>query len=153
MNYLKLKIPPVVVFLICIGLMWAIQQLIPNQSLLFEYKMIIVFSLMALGGLIGILGVIEFARKSTTVNPHKPKNTNAFVRSGIYQFSRNPMYLGLLIALSGLVFFWGNPFTIVMIPAFVWYMNTFQIQPEEEVMEQKFGEKFIRYKKEVRRWI
>jgi protein-S-isoprenylcysteine O-methyltransferase Ste14 len=150
---LKLKIPPVVVFLICIGLMWGINHFIPNQTLLFEYRKIIVFVLMSLGGVIGILGLLEFARKSTTVNPHKPQNTKNFVRSGVYRFTRNPMYLGLLIVLLSPVFYWGNLLTVISLPVFIWYMNEFQIKPEEEIMEQKFGDDFLEYKKEVRRWV
>lgn len=153
LNSLRLKIPPVVVFLICIGLMWAIHTLIPNQSLLFDYSMHTVFSLMIAGGSVGILGVIEFARKSTTVNPHKPENTKELVRSGIYNYSRNPMYLGLLITLISPVLYWGNPFTFVVLPIFIWFLNEFQIKPEEEMMERKFGDEFREYKKEVRRWI
>jgi len=150
---LKLKIPPVIVFLICIGLMWVIHQIIPNQSLLFESKKFIVIGLMILGGSIGVLGVIEFARRSTTVNPHKPENTKAFVQSGAYSVSRNPMYLGLLIVLLSPVFYWGNLVTLIFLPLFVWYMNEFQIKPEEEMMMQKFGDEFLEYKKKVRRWV
>lgn len=105
------------------------------------------------GGLVILLGIVEFSRKSTTVNPHKPQNTTAFVKSGIYRFTRNPMYLGMVfIMLAGVVKF-GNTLSIMIIPLFIWYMNAFQIQPEEEVMEQKFGEEFLDYKKKVRRWI
>ncbi|MBD3617290.1 MAG: isoprenylcysteine carboxylmethyltransferase family protein [Gracilimonas sp.] len=150
---LKLKIPPVIIFLICIGLMWTIHHFIPNQSVLFEAGKFIAIGLMTLGGLIGVLGVIEFARESTTVNPHKPENTKKFVQSGVYKFSRNPMYLGLLIVLLSPVFYWGNAFILIILPLFVWYMNEFQIKPEEEAMKQKFGDKFLEYKKEVRRWI
>ena len=99
---LKLKIPPVVVFLICIGLMWAIHQFIPNQGVLFGAGKFIGIGLMILGGSIGVLAIIEFARRSTTVNFHKPENTKAFVQSGVYKFSLNPMYLGLLIVLISL---------------------------------------------------
>ncbi|MDZ7806055.1 MAG: isoprenylcysteine carboxylmethyltransferase family protein [Gracilimonas sp.] len=150
---LKLKIPPVVVFLICVGLIWAIHQIIPNQILLFEGGVIIGIGLMITGGLIGVLAVIEFARRSTTVNPHKPENTKEFVRSGVYTFSRNPMYLALLIVLISPVFYWANPFIIVVLPVFVWYLNEFQIKPEEEIMGQKFGDAFEEYKEKVRRWI
>lgn len=140
-------------FLVCIGLMWMIQQFIPNKSLLFESRNFIVFGLMILGGSIAVLGMIEFARKSTTVNPHKPENTKEFVQSGVYKFTRNPMYLGLLIVVLSPVFYWGNAATLIIPPLFVWYMNEFQIKPEEEVMEQKFGKAFVEYRKEVRRWI
>ncbi|HET8865701.1 MAG TPA: isoprenylcysteine carboxylmethyltransferase family protein [Gracilimonas sp.] len=150
---LKLKIPPVVVFLICLGLIWVIHQFIPNQSFLFKAGKFIGIGLVILGGSIGVLAVIEFAQKSTTLNPHRPENTKEFVQSGVYKFSRNPMYLGLLIVLISPVFYWGNLFTIVVLLLFIWYMNEFQIKPEEEIMEQKFRDEFLEYRKEVRRWV
>lgn len=150
---LKLKIPPVVVFLMFLGLMWLTHQFMPNQSLLFETGGSFGISFMIVGGFIGILGVIEFARKSTTVNPHKPEKTKELVRSGVYKYSRNPMYLGLMIVLISPVLYFGNPFLILFLPAYLWYMNEFQIKPEEEIMEQKFGKEFLEYKNKVRRWL
>ncbi len=150
---LKLKIPPVLVFLIFAGLGWLINTYLSNNWLLSGANTWIAFSILGIAGIIGILGVIEFARKSTTVNPHKPQNTNKLVTSGIYRISRNPMYLALVLALLSMVFYWGNVYLLFPIPLFIWYMNRFQIQPEEEMMTQKFGEEFMEYKKEVRRWI
>ncbi len=153
MNFLKLKIPPAAVFLICVGLMWVIHEFIPNQILLFEMRSYIVRGLLILGVLIGILGVIEFSRKSTTVNPHKPEKTTTLVKTGIYRFTRNPMYLGMaIILLAGMVKF-GNGINILVILLYIWYMNTFQIQPEEEMMEQKFGKEFIKYASKTGRWL
>jgi protein-S-isoprenylcysteine O-methyltransferase Ste14 len=150
---LKLKIPPVVVFLICIGMMWLINNWFPNESLLFDSRKGFILILIGIGVIIGILGLIIFAQKSTTVNPHKPQNTEKLVTTGVYQISRNPMYLALLLVLVSPVIYWGNVVTLIMLPLFVWYMNEFQVKPEEEIMEQKFGDEFFEYKKEVRRWV
>ena len=137
----------------CIGLMWAIHEFIQIEMLLFDSERYIVRVLLVLGVIIGILGVTEFSRRSTTVNPHKPQKTTTLVRSGIYRLTRNPMYLGMaIILLAGMVKF-GNGINIIVIPLYIWVMNTIQIQPEEEVMEQKFGQKYLAYKKEVRRWL
>jgi protein-S-isoprenylcysteine O-methyltransferase Ste14 len=133
--------------------MWAIHQFIPNQGVLFEAGKFIGIGLMILGGSIGVLAIIEFARRSTTVNPHKPENSKELVTTGVYQYSRNPMYLGLLIALLSPVFYWGNAVTLLVLPLFAWYINKFQIKPEEDIMQQKFGDEFLKYKKEIRRWI
>lgn len=153
MKWLRLKIPPALLFLMCIGLMWSLDRLITLEALLFKPRGWLFGGLTIIGGLIALLGVIEFSRKSTTVNPHKPQNTTTFVKSGVYRLTRNPMYLGMvLILLAGTVKL-GNVVTFMIVPFFIWYMNVFQIHPEEEMMEQKFGEEFISYKKEVRRWI
>ncbi|MEX0723019.1 MAG: isoprenylcysteine carboxylmethyltransferase family protein [Gracilimonas sp.] len=150
---LKLKIPPAGVLLMCIGLMWVINEFIPIQILLFESGNYVARGLLILGVLIGTLGLIEFSRKSTTVNPQKPEKTTKLVRSGIYRFTRNPMYLGMLVILLAGVVKFGNGINFLVIPGYIWYMNTFQIQPEEEVMEEKFGKEFKNYKSEVRRWL
>lgn len=133
--------------------MWAIHQFIPNQGVLFEAGKFIGIGLMILGGSIGVLAVIEFGRRSTMVNFHKPENSKERVTTGVYQYSRNPMYLGLLIALLSPVFYWGNAVTLLVLPLFAWYINKFQIKPEEDIMQQKLGDEFLKYKKEIRRWI
>jgi protein-S-isoprenylcysteine O-methyltransferase Ste14 len=63
------------------------------------------------------------------------------------------MYLGLLICLFAIAVYLGYTLNLLILPVFVTYMNEFQIKPEEDVMEQKFGDEFSEYKKEVRRWI
>ena len=94
-----------------------------------------------------------FRRAGTTVNPLQPENSSALVVGGIYRYTRNPMYLALLM----LLFAWGivlsNPYSMLAAWAFVPYMNRFQIRPEERAMTQRFGEEFLRYAARVRRWI
>lgn len=152
MKYFELKIPPVVVFLICVGLIWVVNQWTFIAGLNFKTDSGIVIIMLVIGALIGVLGIVEFRRESTTVNPHKPNNTSSLVTSGIYTFSRNPMYLALLIVLGAAAFKWGSLFGFLILPLFVYYMNQFQIKPEEAVLEQIFGEEFLEYKEEVRRW-
>jgi protein-S-isoprenylcysteine O-methyltransferase Ste14 len=63
------------------------------------------------------------------------------------------MYLALLTALTGWGLFLGSPWTLVLAVLFVLYMNRYQIRPEEQALEAAFGEKFLQYKRRVRRWI
>ena len=150
---LKLKIPPAVVWLAAALLMWGIDRALPLSwpapSLRTWLGSVVALS----GGLLSLLGLFAFYRQSTTINPHKPEHTEALVTGGIYRCSRNPMYLGLLLVLAAVGLYLGNPATAVVLPLFVWYMNHFQIKPEEQVMEQKFGADYIRYRSQVRRWI
>jgi protein-S-isoprenylcysteine O-methyltransferase Ste14 len=125
----------------------------PGDTFSFAVQNWAAFGCFALGVMIGLMGVAEFIRKRTTVNPHKPDNTNNLVRSGVYTISRNPMYLGLLICLFAIAVYLGYTLNLLILPVFVTYMNEFQIKPEEDVMEQKFGVEFSEYKKQVRRWI
>jgi protein-S-isoprenylcysteine O-methyltransferase Ste14 len=53
----------------------------------------------------------------------------------------------------GYGFYLSNIIPFLLLPLFVGYMNRYQIKPEEQVMEEKFGDEFRKYKSEVRRWI
>ena len=113
----------------------------------------IIWPLLALGVLTGFAGVIQFAVKSTSVNPHKPEHASFLITSGVYRLSRNPMYLGMLFILLAAVLKFGHPLGLIVLPFYVWYMNRFQIIPEERVMEEKFGDEYQNYKQRVGRWI
>lgn len=101
----------------------------------------------------GISSVLQFAVHSTSVNPHKPEHASSIVKTGIYRLSRNPMYLSMLIILLAAVLKLGHPLGLIILPFYVWYMNRYQIIPEEKAMEEKFGDAYRNYMENVRRWI
>lgn len=150
---LALKIPPAIVTLFIAVAMWWIDQYLNFQWAIFGSSFWISFIFLGIGGIFGLLGLVEFYKASTSINPHKPTNASRLVTNGIYNLSRNPMYVALLFILIGYGFYLGNVLTLLGIPLFVGYMNRYQIIPEEKVMGQKFGEEFQKYKSEVRRWL
>lgn len=75
------------------------------------------------------------------------------VTSGVYRVSRNPMYLGFLLALAWWVVFLSHLLAFALLPLFMWYMNRFQIVPEERALAAKFGSEFTEYSRAVRRWL
>jgi protein-S-isoprenylcysteine O-methyltransferase Ste14 len=75
------------------------------------------------------------------------------VSSGVYRFTRNPMYLGLLLTLLAWAVFLSNPVALLFVPVFVLYMNRYQIHPEERVLSSLFGTEYSAYKERVRRWL
>lgn len=153
MKFLECKIPPALLFAISTGLMWATSEYL--RSFVFSHPSLpsIAKALFFIGILIGIAGIWEFWKKKTTVDPHQPDKASSLVNSGIYNYSRNPMYLGLLIGLIGVLFYFENLFNILFLIGFILYMNRFQINPEERTMAKKFGDDFLEYKQSVRRWI
>ncbi|MFM9500577.1 methyltransferase family protein, partial [Streptomyces galilaeus] len=75
------------------------------------------------------------------------------VTSGIFAYTRNPMYLGWTVVLLGWAVFLGGVWTVLGPIAFVAFVSRFQILPEEKALAGKFGSSYDSYKKKVRRWI
>lgn len=150
---MKLKIPPVVVTIIAVLLMWLIAKqhlqfdISPNIPLLITIH----FGLFAI--IIGLMGVVQFSKNKTTVNPHKPENSSTLVTDGIYKYTRNPMYVALSIGLIAFGFYLNSLLSLVVLPLFIWFMNTNQIKPEEKMLTQIFGDDYRDYQQKVRRWI
>lgn len=150
---MSLRIPPVIQFLICGLLMWGITMLLPALDLnlpLFEYAGSV---LIAAGVILLILALIAFARARTTVNPVEPEHANTLVTAGLYQISRNPMYLAMALILLGGALRLGNIGAFIAPALFVWSITMFQIKPEERALQTIFGEHFTAYRQQTRRWL
>src|SRR5678815_1380789 len=91
------------------------------------------------------MGVLAFRKASTTVDPRSPENTSQIVRSGIYRFTRNPMYLGMLIVLIAWMAWLSNVGAGVVPVLFALYITRWQIVPEERALAQKFGAEYEAY--------
>lgn len=148
---MKNKIPPPIVtffFGLCI---YFSQEYFPEFNL--EFLTILSYILYFAGLNVLILAVRLFKKQNTTVNPIKIENASSLVTSGIFKYSRNPMYLGMVIILFGLALMFNLVGGILFVFLFMIYITKFQIRPEEEVMERLFGEDFIKYKHKVRMWL
>jgi protein-S-isoprenylcysteine O-methyltransferase Ste14 len=153
MQWLELKIPPVVVWLLMAGAMLAMSYSVPALSFTLAGSRVIALVLLGLGGALAAAGVLEFRGGRTTVNPLTPSASSSVVTSGVYRLSRNPMYLGFLLALAGWAVYLSNAGAAVFLPAFVVYMTKFQIKPEERALLAKFGSEFAQYMSRTRRWL
>jgi len=143
----------VVVFVAALYLMWWSAGQVPWLQFEMPLQWLAVGACVAGSGYFGIAGVVEFRRAQTTVNPHTPDKASTVVQSGVFRYTRNPMYLGLALLLIGAFFYWQNGVTLLVIIGFFAYLNRFQITPEERVLTQKYGQDYIRYLSRVRRWI
>ena len=150
---LELKVPPLAVGLFVAALMWLVSWELPVFWFLVPARKALMVGLAAAGGFLSILGVNSFWRVRTTVNPMNPALTSALVVSGVYAVTRNPMYLGFLLLLAGWAISLSNAGAFLLLPFFVFYMNHFQIEPEERALALKFGQQFLAYKSRVRRWL
>lgn len=153
MTALELKLPPPVVFLVSGLAMWGLAKVWPVTAFDGPWRQPLAIVLAASGALLGLASVFCFWKARTTADPRRPHEASAFVCSGPYRLSRNPMYVCLLIWLLAWGFFLSDAVAFVVIPAFVTYLNRFQILPEERALGEKFGPVFDAYKKSVRRWL
>lgn len=146
-----LKIPPpLLVLILVISNYFSSKKIdvihIPNQDLV----SIVIF---LIGILILIIPVSKFIKSKTTIDPIKFKKVNKLVTSGIYKYSRNPMYLGLLMILTSSSIFYLNIYSITTPFFFYWWITKFQIKREEIFLTDKFGKEYLSYKTRTRRWI
>ena len=145
------KIPPPFIAAGNIFLLYFSTLLIPS----FEFTgQTILGILIGLEGVIIIFVSIQLFRKNqTTINPFKAHETTELITSGIYSFTRNPMYLGLSSIQVAFGIYFGAYVSIFFIPAFIIYITYKQIIYEEGVLKKEFGDEYINYLKSVRRWI
>ena len=153
MQFLELRVPPLVVALFMAGLGWITAWMSPRFDFIIPYQRVAVLTVVASGICVALLGASSFRRARTTLNPLKPRESSRLVTSGIYRRTRNPMYLGMLMVLLGWAFFLSNLLVFLFLPAFILYMNRLQIAPEERVLASMFGQEFSAYQTKVRRWL
>jgi protein-S-isoprenylcysteine O-methyltransferase Ste14 len=153
LSNLELKVPPLIVVAMAAVLMWAIAKAAPNLTLLYPGRVPVATALLVVGITIVVMGVVAFRRSSTTVDPRFPENASHIVSSGIYRYTRNPMYLGMLVVLIAWMVLLSNIGTVVMPVLFLLYITRWQIAPEERALAEKFGAEYEVYRKSVRRWL
>ncbi|NDV16996.1 isoprenylcysteine carboxylmethyltransferase family protein [Muricauda sp. TY007] len=149
---MKIKVPPALVMLVFGGIMYVLDRFLPVGEFDFFGKKLLIWSLFGLGSLVILISVIQFMVKKTTTDPLNPNKASKLITNGIYKFTRNPMYLGMLLFLLAFGLKLGNAFNTIIAAGFVSYMNRFQIKPEEEVLAKMFGKEYNIYCKLTRRW-
>ena len=147
-----IKIPPPIVTGLFGLAMYGLSSII-SLEFSFAFQSWAIGSLLLVSVLMLLPAGIQFYQHKTTVNPLRPEKANRLVVSGLYRYSRNPMYLGMALVLLAWGVFLENPLNLFIFFGFIAYMNLFQIMAEEVALEKLFGEDFIAYKQTVRRWI
>ena len=153
MHGLELKIPPVAVVLLMAALMWLASWAMPAFGFELPARVFLSATVAVAGLIVSGFGIASFRQARTTVNPLKPESASSLVVSGIYRLTRNPMYLGFLLVLLGWALFLSNALALLFLPLFILYMNRFQIEPEEKALHSLFGQQFLAYASQVRRWL
>ena len=150
---LETKVPPPVVAAAAALIIWGISQLTPQIEIPSSVRFVASLTLVVGGVTLAVAGFLSFRRARTTVHPTRPEEATSLVTTGIYRFTRNPMYLGLLLILVAWVVFLSSPWALLGAAAFVLYLSRFQIAPEERALLKLFGSEYASYKASVRRWL
>ncbi len=123
----------------------------PGADIIFRpyrYAGIVIIGL-ALG--LMVWAALHFRRAGTNIHPHQP--SLALVTAGPYQFTRNPMYLGMAGILLGAALLLGSLTPFIVIPGFMALISERFIEAEEAKLEAAFGQRYLGYKDKVRRWL
>ena len=150
-NNMNNKIPPPIVTLffgLCIYL---------SKSFFPEFSFSILSSLSIISFIVGIsvlvTAIISFKNHETTVNPISIEKASSLVVTGIFKYSRNPMYLGMSFILLGLTLKFNLIGGLIFTGLFMLFITIFQIKPEESAMEKLFDQEWKDYVSNVRRWL
>ena len=153
MRALEHKIPPPIVALTIAVAMWAVTGVTSVFPVATGLRASLALLIALIGGVYAVAGTVSFRRARTTVNPLKPASASSLVTSGIYGATRNPMYVGLLMALVAMGIYLATIAALVGPLLFMLFIHRFQIVPEERALAEKFGPEYTEYAQRVRRWI
>lgn len=152
-SWLALKVPPLALALATAALMALLAGTLPELAVAIPARPAIAALLLFAGAGIAMAAIAAFRRARTTVNPLAPERASALVATGIYRYSRNPMYVGVALILLGWAVWLGHPLALAAVPLFVLYIDRYQIAPEETALAQRFGAAFAAYRATARRWL
>jgi protein-S-isoprenylcysteine O-methyltransferase Ste14 len=153
MKSLEHKIPPPLVALLAAVLMWWLQGFYPLSLLAGGTGRTLAMLSVTVGVMIAAVGITAFRKAKTTVDPLHPGKASAIVDSGIFAYTRNPMYLGMSLVLLGVCFHLAELTAFLILALFIRFISRYQIQPEERILLEKFGEPYQAYLDKVPRWI
>lgn len=153
MSGLDLRVPPPIVAAVVAVAAYLARKWLPGQSVHIPAALFVAATLGAAGMAVNIAGLWSFRRHRTTVNPLRPANASSLVTDGIFAWTRNPMYLGMVLMMSGWAIWLSNIVALLGPPLLAIYLTHFQILPEERILKEKFGDALTEYQERVRRWI
>jgi protein-S-isoprenylcysteine O-methyltransferase Ste14 len=135
------------------ALMWALHRWLPLGHLIATPWNYFAAIPVVIGRAITVAAGTRFRQARTTFDNLKPREASSLVTEGVFRISRNPMYLGSLLLLIGWALWLGTVCPWLVPPLFVIFISVTQIIPEEQALEEIFGETYLAYRNSVRRWI
>ena len=126
--------------------------------LLIPLKQLVIFPYRLLGLLLVVMGYLLVRKTNGLLTRHQTSTQpfeapRAFISTGPFRFSRNPIYLGMALMLFAVAWLLGSLSSFAVVVGFVICMSVLVIPDEEQALEQAFKEEYLEYKKKVRRWV
>jgi protein-S-isoprenylcysteine O-methyltransferase Ste14 len=150
---LDTKLPPPILLLGLVLFSWLMSLALPNLFIVIPFRNIISTLFVILGLALNIYPKLLFSKADTTVNPMRPGAATHLITTGLYRYTRNPMYLGHVLVLVGWALHLQHLVAYLAIIIYVVYITRFQILPEERILTVLFQEKYLQYCERVRRWL
>jgi protein-S-isoprenylcysteine O-methyltransferase Ste14 len=144
--------PPVFMILAILGMHYG-ALFLPFMSFQFAEQYLLANAFALCGLFILMFTVLRYLKHRTTIQPNKLDKMSSLVIDGLNRYSRNPMYVGMLLWILSAGLYFGTFLVLIAAPAFVVIINKMQIEAEERALEELFGQKYLDYKTRVRRWM
>lgn len=146
-------IPPPLIYLIIFLIAFFIQRIIPINDVFFSYDVVktVGILLFIVAVYFMMSGVWKFIQTGNTLITIKP--ASSLQQTGVYKFTRNPMYFGLIFLYLAFTCFFGNWWHIIFLPVLILIIQEYVIKREEKYLEREFDQLYMDYKNKVRRWI
>ncbi|HSQ80712.1 MAG TPA: isoprenylcysteine carboxylmethyltransferase family protein [Casimicrobiaceae bacterium] len=133
--------------------MWLIDRAVGAARIDSGLQTPVAIALLIAGTFVMAMAVASFVAAKTTINPLKPTRASTLITGGAFRFTRNPIYLGDLLILAAVAVWLGQPANLALLAGFAWYIDRFQIRPEERALGALFGAEYAAYCARVRRWL
>ena len=150
---LDTRIPPPLVMLALACAMWGMARLWPDMTFAAAWSTPAAIVLAVLALALELAADWHFLRVKTTTDPRYPERSERLITVGVHRFSRNPMYVGLIMLLLAWAVYLAHPGAAVLVVLFPPYITRFQIVPEERALAARFGREYEDYRARVRRWL
>jgi len=147
----KRKIIPPVYLLMTLVLIWPTQYFFPVYQYVLPPEAYSGIILVLFGITMAAISAGMFKRVDTGLEPFD--EATVLVTGGFYRVSRNPMYMGMFLMLFGVAMLFGNLGALFPIPVFILIIRNNFVLGEERFMEAAFGQQYLHYKSNVRRWV
>ena len=146
------RIPPPVIFIGFLGVGLTMHFVLPiSFKIPFGYRLALALSVLLPSGCLALGAYKGMHQKDTPFDPAKP--TVAICCEGVFRISRNPMYLALVLLLTGIGFAMASPYLLMLSPLLLLVLDRMAVRPEEAYLTRKFGDAYLDYKRKVRRWL